>query len=72
MDRIQSMKRTMSEAETRELKKITIENSMRLRNFWIKAMKNRGYTNVAIAKEFGLNESSVRAIFDKDKKTIRK
>lgn len=72
MNRIQSMKRTMSQDEIRELKTIETETSRRLRNFWVKAMKNRGYSNVAIAEEFGMAESSIRAVLDKDKKTIRK
>lgn len=62
---LDKIKSTMSVPEAREWKKIDDEVSRMWRNFWIKVAHNHGYSNVAIAKEFGLTESTVRHILKK-------
>lgn len=55
----------LSVSERRQLDTIEKECSRRFRDFWIVAMKRRGWTNVKIAKEIELSEGTVRAILKK-------
>lgn len=52
-------------SEQRELKQIEKWASIEFRNFWIRVFKRQGWTNVAIAKEMEITESTVRAILNK-------
>lgn len=52
----------LTKKESIELAKISDEADRKIRIFWVKALKERGYTNVAIGKEFGITESTVRSI----------
>lgn len=55
----------LTAAEERKLNSIERENYRIYRNFWIQVMKNHGFTNVNIAKEMGITESTVRSILSK-------
>jgi DNA-binding NarL/FixJ family response regulator len=63
---VPSIKKNLTDVERRELKRIKDETFRMERNFWIRAMKTRGYTNVQIGKEFDLTESTVREILKKE------
>lgn len=53
-------KKTMTATEQRAYEQLEKEMLRKWRNFYIHLLKNRGYTNVAIAKHFGISESTVR------------
>lgn len=55
----------LTTSEHRELKSIEKQADRMFRNFWIKAMKRQGWTNVAIAEEWNITESTVRVILQK-------
>lgn len=52
-------------AESREHKQLQMQTDRIWRDFWIRVFKRKGYSNVEIAKEMELSESSVRSILSK-------
>lgn len=52
----------LTKREAVELARISDEANRKIRIFWVKTLKKRGYTNVSIAKELELSESTVRKI----------
>lgn len=62
---IKKVQSKLTESQQRDFE-ILKEHTNRLwRNFWIKVMKTQGYSNVEIAKEFGLSEGTIRNILKK-------
>jgi hypothetical protein len=58
---IEKAKGNLTTKEAREWKALDQETSRAWRRFWIRVLKNHGHTNVEIAKEFEMSESSVRS-----------
>lgn len=50
----------MTEVDRRELHHLELETEKKWNLFWVRLMHKHGYSNIAIAEEMGLTESSVR------------
>lgn len=64
---ITEARQNLTTSEDREREKIIKDESRRWRNFWIRVLKRQGYSNVEIAKDFEISESTVRVSL-KDKR----
>jgi DNA-binding NarL/FixJ family response regulator len=62
---IQKVLQSFTTSESREWRNLDKETNRMWRNFWIKALRNRGYSNRVIAEEFEIGESTVRMILKK-------
>lgn len=65
-DFVKKLNQTLTVPERRTQMLLQKRTSRMWRNFWISVMKTRGYSNVQIAKEMGLTESTVRSILKKE------
>lgn len=59
---IKISKHKYTAAQWREFNAIEKENSRRWRNFHVRVLKSQGYSNVQIAKDLEISESTVRVI----------
>lgn len=62
---IEEVKKGLTTSEQREWNVLDRKVSRMWRNFWIKAAKRQGHSNVEIAKAFEMSESSIRSVLSK-------
>jgi DNA-binding NarL/FixJ family response regulator len=62
---IRAAKRNLTTGQRREWKSLDQETSRMWRNFWIKVLHEQGCTNVEIANDFEISESTVRNVLKK-------
>jgi DNA-binding NarL/FixJ family response regulator len=55
----------LTTGQRREWKSLDQETSRMWRNFWIKVLHEQGCTNVEIANDFEISESTVRNVLKK-------
>lgn len=58
---IEGIKEQLTVSEQRAHRQLERETGRMWRGFWIRILKQRGYTNLTIAKTLDISESSVRA-----------
>lgn len=62
---VKKLNNNLTTSQRRAHESLQEQTSRMWRNFWIRIAHQEGYTNVAIAKEFEIAESTVRSILSK-------